>query len=144
MRPPIGALSSVNFHVELGLAQQRLVGGDRRLGGALDLGALLEHLLGNRALLHKLLGACEVAAGKSQVGLGLRHIGARLVDGGLERPLVDAEQAFALLDDLTVGEVDMLQIAGHAGANLDGIDRDEAAHIVVLVDHRLRRRVWRP
>ena len=65
--------------------------------------------------------AVEVGLGKRLVGLGLREVGARLIEGVLERALVDAEQQVALLDDLTIAEVDLLQIAGYR-------DADRAAH----------------
>ena len=78
--------------------------------------------------------ALQIAFGKGEVGARLREIGARLIDGVLERPLVDGEQQVALLDDLTVGEMHLLEIAGHARADLDRVDRNEAADIFVLVD----------
>ena len=87
---------------------------------------------------------------KARLDLRLRQIGARLVERVLERPLVDGEQQIALLDDLAVLEMQLVEIAGHARAHLDRIDRDEAADIFVLIDDgaldRLRyghRRRWR-
>ena len=92
----------------------------------------------------ELLAAREVGLGEGEVRARQREIGARLVERVLERPLVDGEQQVALLDDLAVVEMHAFEIAGHAGAHLDAIDRDEAADIFVLVDdvalHRLRHR----
>ena len=36
--------------------------------------------------------------------------------------------------DLSVGEMDLVEIAGDAGAHFDRIDRDEAADIFVVID----------
>ena len=82
----------------------------------------------------------EIGFGEDQIGFGLRQIGARLVKRVLERPLVDGEQQIALLDDLPVLEVDAVEIAGDAGANLDRIDRGKAADIFVVIrEHALDR-----
>ena len=64
-----------------------------------------------------------------------------LVERVLERPLVDGEQHIALLDVLAVLEMHLVEIAGHARAYLDRIDRDEAADIFVLVDDGARNRL---
>ncbi len=71
---------------------------------------------------------------KARLDLRLRQIGARLIERVLERPLVDGEQQIALLDDLAVLEMHLVEIAGDARAHFDRIDRDEAADIFVLVD----------
>ena len=78
--------------------------------------------------------AREIGFGEGEIGLRLREIGARLGERVLERPLVDGEQQIALLDHLAVREMDLVEIAGDAGAHLDRVDRDEAADIFVLVD----------
>jgi hypothetical protein len=41
-------------------------------------------------------------------------------------PLVDGEQQIALLDHLAVAEMDLVEIARNAGADLNRIHRDEA------------------
>ena len=122
------------LQIELGLAHRGLVGRDRRRGAALRLRALIEGLLGDGAVAHELLGALEVGFGEGEIGLGLREIGARLVERVLERPLVDGEQQIALLDHLAVAEMHLVEIAGDARANLDRVHRDEAADIFVLID----------
>ena len=132
------------LQVELGLPHRRLVGLHRRLGVALGLRALLEHLLGDGLVAQQLLAARMVGLGEDEVRARQREIGARLVERVLERPLVDGEQEVALLDDLAVVEMHAVEIAGHAGAHLDAIDRNESADIFVVVDdvalHRLRHR----
>ena len=55
------------LQVELGLAHRRLVRRHRRLGVALGLRALLEHLLGDGLVAHELLAAREVGLGIGQV-----------------------------------------------------------------------------
>ena len=121
------------FEIELGLAHRGLVGGNRSGRTALGLGALVEGLLGDGAVADKLLGALEIGFGESEIGLGLRQGAVRLRHGVLERPLVDGEQQIALLDHLAVAEMDLVEIARDAGADLDRIHRDEAADIFVLV-----------
>ncbi len=74
------------------------------------------------------------ACGESDVRLRGLEVGAGLVERVLERPLVDGEQEVALLHDLAVGEVDLVEIARYARAHLDHVDRDEAADIFVLID----------
>ena len=122
------------FEVERGLANRRLLRGDRGFGDALGLGALVEGLLGDGLVAHELRGAREIGLGKGEVGPRLRQVGLGLVERGLERALVDREQEVALLDDLAVGEMDAVEIAGHARAHLDRVDGDEAADILVIVD----------
>ena len=66
----------------------------------------------------------------------LRQIGARLVERVLERPLVDSEQQVALLDELTILEVNFVEIARHPRAYLDRINGDEAPDIFVIIEYR--------
>ncbi len=60
--------------------------------------------------------------------------GARLVERVLERPPVDGEQEVALLHDLAVVEMHLVEIPRYPRTHLDRIDRDKAADILVLVD----------
>ena len=138
------------FEIEGGLANGRLLGGDRGFGDPLGLRALVEGLLGDRLVAHELRGTRQIGLGKCEVGSRLRQIGLGLVERGLERALVDREKEVALLDDLAIAEIDSIEITRHAGAHLDRIDGDEAADILVIVDdvaldrrrdrHRRRRR----
>src|SRR5215210_1751478 len=54
-----------------------------------------------------------------------------------ERTAVDVEQRIALLDDLPILEVDLVEIAGNARTDLDRVDRDEAPDILVVVGYWL-------
>ena len=64
----------------------------------------------------------------------LHQIGARLVERVLERPLVDREQQIALLDELPVLEMQLVEIARYARAHLHRIDGGEAPDIFVVVE----------
>ncbi len=141
MRPATGARSSVNSRFEFRLSHRSLRGGDLGLGRALGLHALLVDLLGDGLLADQALRAVEIGHREVERGLGARQIGARLLERGLERPLVDGEQQIALLHQLAVLEMDGLEIAGNARAHFDGIDRDEAADIFVLVGDRALHRL---
>ena len=141
MRPLIGACNSVIFEIELGLPHRRLIGADGGLRVAVGLRALLESLVGDGLVAHQLLAAVEVGLGVDQVGFGLLEIGARLIERVLERPLVDGEQQIALLDDLSVLEVDRIEIAGFARAHLDRIDRGKTADIFVVIEQRALDRI---
>ncbi len=129
------------LEIELGLAHRGLARQHRGFGVALGLGALLEDLLGDGPLAHQLLAAREVAFRIDQVRFRLGEVGARLLERVLERPLVDGEQEIALLDHLTVGEMHAFEVAGHARAHFDRVDRDEAADIFVMVGDRALDRV---
>src|SRR6185312_17343351 len=124
------------FHIQLGLADRRLVGADGSQRITVGLRALLESLVGDGLVAHELLAAVEVGFRECDVGFRLFQIRARLIDRVLERPLVDGEQEIALPDDLPILEIDAGEIARHARADFDGIDRDEAADIFVVIDDR--------
>ena len=90
-----------------------------------------------------------VRLGESQVRLRLLDIGARLVERVLERTLVDREKQIALLDELPVLEMQLVEITGHARAHLHRIDGGETPDIFVIIEDgaldRLRyghRRWW--
>ena len=144
IRPVIGARSSVNCRSSSACLTAASCAVDLRLRGAVRLGALIEQLLGDGALAHQRLRALQVGLGEGEIGLRLRQIGAHLIERVLERPAVDGEQQIALLDDLAVLEMDLVEIAGHARADLDRVHRDEAPDILVLIDDgaldRLRHR----
>ncbi len=116
------------------MAHRRLLRRDGRLSDALRLRALVEGLFGDGLVAHELRGAPEIAFREGEIGARLREIGLGLVEGGLERPLVDGEQKIALLHHLAVGEIHPIEIAGHARADFHRVDRNEAADILVLID----------
>ena len=72
--------------------------------------------------------------GEKQIGARQFQICARLIEGVLERTFVDGEQKIALLHDLPILELYLVQVPGYARTHLDRIDRDEPADIFVLVD----------
>ena len=129
-----GSLELGELEIEFGLAHHRLVRGDRSLGITGRLRTLLENLLADRPVAHQLLAARQVGLGEEHIGFSQFQICARLVKRILERALVDGEQQIALLDDLAVLEMHLVEVAGDARAHLDRIDRDEAPDILVLVD----------
>jgi hypothetical protein len=57
---------------------------------------------------------------------------------------VDREQRIALLDDLAVLEMHLVEVAGDARANLHRVDRDEAPDIFVVIGDLLGLRARRP
>ena len=150
MRPVTGALQLGELEIELGLAHRRLLRCDRGLG----VRAACVRCSKVCSLMVRSRSSCwpraRSASAKARLDLRLGQVRARLVERGLERPLIDGEQEVALLDDLAVLEMHLVEVARHARAHLDRIDRDEAADIFVLVDdralgrlgHRHRRR-WR-
>src|SRR5262249_28252058 len=105
---------------------------------------LFEGLIGNGLVAHELLTARVVGFGEGEIGLRLHKIRARLIERVLERPLVDREEQIALLDELSILEVNFVEISRNARPNLDGIYRRESTDIFVVVDdgalHRLRDR----
>ena len=83
----------------------------------------------------------QIGFGEREIGLRLRQIGARLIERVLERPLVDREQQVALLDQLPVLEMHLVEISRDARPHLDRIDGGEAADIFVVVDDRALHRL---
>ena len=112
----------------------RLLRGDGGFGDAFGLRALVVGLLGDGLVVQELLAAGEIGLGEGEIGARLRQVGAHLIEHDLERPVIDGEEKIALLHHLTVGEVDVRQIARHPRADLDRVDGDEASDIFVLVD----------
>src|SRR4029078_1056586 len=110
-----------------------VVGGHRCLSVAECLRTLLERLVGDGLVADKRLPARIVGFRVSHVRLRLHQIGARLVKRVLERPLVDRKKQVALLDQLTVLEMQLVEIARHAPANLHRIDGREATDIFIKV-----------
>ena len=74
---------------------------------------------------------------KSSAGLGRGERGLRLVERRLVGPLVDGEEQVAGLDDGAVDEMDLVDIARDAGADVDLVDGVEAADEVVILDDSL-------
>ena len=107
------------FEIELGLAHQRLVRRHRGLGIAERLRPLLEDLLADGPVAQELPAARQVGLREYHIGSSRLQIRARLVERVLERPLVDGEQQVALLHDLAVLEMHLVEIAGHPRAHLD-------------------------
>ena len=94
---------------------------------------------------------CSRLSAKARLARACARLACACAEGGLERPAVDGEQQVALLDHLPVLEMDRVEIAGDARAHLDGIDRDEAADVLVVIgdqplhrlgDRHLRRWGW--
>jgi len=129
------------LHVELRLANGGVGRGKGGLRVAEGLRALLEHLLGDGLFRDELLRALEISFGVRDVRFGLRQVGLRLVERNLERPLVDGEQEIALLHQLPVLEVDLVEIAGDTRAHFHRIHGGEAADIFVVVGNGAFRRL---
>ena len=108
------------LQVELGGLDRRLIGGEGRFQGGRrgDLGLVL--IPRNQSALEQIvvpdtlrLGVFRLRCVPCQNGLGL-------LQGGLERPGVQHEKRRALLDFLPFRKVNLAQLAGNLGPNLDG------------------------
>ena len=94
----------------------------------------------------------DLQVGELDLRLVARHVGRRRFDGDLVGPLVDGEQRIARIDPLAVLEMQLVDEARDAGADLDDGDRVEAAGILVPLGDPLGDRLgnghrhgrWRP
>ena len=77
----------------------------------------------------------QIGFRKRKIGPSLRQVGLRLGKRGLERATIYGEEQVALLHQLTVLEVDGIEVARHPGAHFDGVDGDEAPNIFIMVRH---------
>ena len=134
MRPVMRRGDAGEGQLELGRLDLGLGHLHRRLRVAHDRHAVVEGLLRDDLPLHQRLAAHDVEVGVLHLGLGRKQLGLRLLQRALERPRIDHEQQVALLDGLAVLEVHLGEIAGDARAHLDGLDRVEAAGVLVPLD----------
>ena len=115
------------FEVELGVADLGLGVVDGGLGGGLLVHALVDGLGGSEIALLQRLGANELAGGKGKArGRGL-ELGGRLGELDLIGARIDDEKEIALVDDLSVLEMDLGERAADLRPQLDAIDRGELA-----------------
>ena len=96
--------------------------------------AIVERLLGDVVALHQRPAALHVELRVADAHLGLIELRLGLIQRALERARIDGEQEIALLHVLAVGEHDLGEIAGDAGAHLDGFDRGKAAGELIPLD----------
>ncbi len=122
--------------VELGLPYRGLGTADGRPRVAERLRALLERLVRYGLVTNELLPARIVGFRIGQIRLRLRQSGTRLIKRVLERAFVDGKKQIALLDELPVLEMQLVEIARDARAHLDGIDGGETPDIFVIVEDR--------
>ena len=73
------------------------------------------------------LVAIEVDLREGELGLRACLDGLGVGQRGLERTRIDGEEQVALLDQLAVAEMDLLDDAGNLGADLDAVDGADAA-----------------
>ncbi|MDQ1155444.1 hypothetical protein QE389_002643 [Brevundimonas sp. SORGH_AS 993] len=132
---------------DAGVVQVQTRGADRGVGGGqIGLGRIDGGLvgvilgLGHRLRRQQGLAAGQVGAGQGQLRLHLGDLGLGLGQGGLGRARVQGEQQLALLNHLTVAEVNRLDIAPDAGAHIHALDRLEPAGELVPVAHLLLQR----
>ena len=144
MRPAIGARTSV---------QSRLSSAERRAASAalswalrhVEVGlALVVFLLGDGPRRDQRRAALDLQLGQVDLRLVARDVGLGAFDGDLVGPLVDGEQRIAGIDELAVLEMQLVDEARDAGADLDRGDRLEAPGEFVplrdaLGDRRRRR-----
>ena len=94
----------------------------------------------------QLLAALEVALGERDARLGRRDLRLGALDLGRVGRGIDGDEQIALLDQRAFAEMHGLHRAGDARADLDALDRLEAAgelvpdRDVALLDHRDRNR----
>ena len=105
------------------------------LAGGVALGRLscIELPLGQALVASKRRSALHVERGYLELGLRAFEIGFGLLDRKSVGPWIDDEQEIALLDHLAVTEMDLIEVARHASANLDRVYRNEATDILILI-----------
>ena len=121
------------------------LGGTRRLQ---RLTALIDGLFGDRAGLHELQAALEIALGKLLLGACVRELPLGLQRDRLERARIDDVKQIASSDDRTILELYTVDEAADAGTDLNLLGRLEATGELVPVGdgpfdrlrHRHRRR----
>jgi hypothetical protein len=111
------------------------------LGGEIFAAAVVQCRNRYAAFARQGLGALELHLAEFDQGLGRVDLRLRLVQRRLERPLVDGKQEVALLDQCTVLEMDLVEIAADAGAQRNLVDGFETADELIVLDdiahHRL-------
>ena len=139
-RPEIGAVTLVKSRLSCSACSAALA----LLYGSLRDVPVLHPLverggrLGGR--LHQRLCPTRAGCPPMRAGIGGIEIGLGAVDGGLIGSRIDDEEHVALLHDRAIREVDRLQIARDAGANLDRGRRFEAAGELVPFREALMQR----
>ncbi len=129
------------LEIQVGVAHLRFGGVERGVGVAQLLQPLVVGADRHEILGAQLGGALELAVGELDGGVGLVDLGLRGGALDLERPRVDDEQEVALLDQLAVLEMDLLEIAADPGAQLDIVDRGELPGELVALDDLLAQRL---
>jgi hypothetical protein len=121
------------FDIEL-CGLQRAFGLD--LGGTRSLqrlSALIDGLFGDRAGLHELQGAFEIALGKLDLGACVGKLPLGLLRDCLERARIDDLKQIAAADDRTILELYTVDEAADTGTDLNLLNRLEATGELVPV-----------
>ncbi len=134
--------------IELSLLDFGLRGGHGCLPGADRLDAVVIIGFAYDVSLTHLLVALEISVGETELRIRLGQLRARGGERDLERTLFDSEQQVALLNHLTVREMDLFEVAADPRAHINGIDCPELSGVLVplhdlLVD-RIGYRYRRP
>ena len=111
------------------------------LGRRKGLGTLVVDLAGDVAGLTQILGPADVARGEIHPRLGCLDASLRLLEGGLIGALVDGEERISRLDDGTVDEMDLVDIARDPSPDVHAVYRFEAADEIVIFDDVLHHRL---
>ena len=141
-RPAIGAITWVNSMLSLAAFSSAFglhLGGMRRLQG---LAALIDDGFGDGTGLDQGQRAIEFAFGEFGLGARIGQLAVGLLGDRFERTGIDHVEQIAGLDEGAVAELDAVDEAADAGANLDLLDRLEpAGEFIPIRDgalHRLR------
>ena len=99
--------------------------------------ALIEIALGDGARFDERLGSFDLGLGELNLRRRARDFGVGAVDSDLEWARVDGEEDVASLDDLAILEVELVDKAGDARADLNDLRCRKASGILVPLRHAL-------
>ncbi len=121
--------------IELGAFQRGFRLNDGGLGGLQRLPLLIDDGVSNVLALDQLERAIEVAFAEFDAGPRVGKLAVDLGGGSIIRAGVDEVEQVVLADDLAVAEADAGNEAADPGANVDLLDRLEAAGEFVPIGH---------
>ena len=130
-RPANGDRDAREAEVELRLREIRARGEHVRLGLLRLHAALVEFALRDRAVDDQRFGARQLLLGERDARLGAGRVRTRGIGGGLVFAIVDREEQLAFLDQAAFLVVHAPEVAGHARADLSGLDRLDVAAVLV-------------
>src|ERR1700733_4031831 len=113
--------------IELGRPHGSLGLLDGRLGGKLLLRPLVQQFSGGEIVAFQNCGASDLLVGEVEAGERGRELCGALLQGDFVWTRVNYEKQVALMDNLTVGEMDFREVAADLGAQFDVVHSGELA-----------------